>query len=124
MPEDLAQNRCPDFPSGGREKVEESHLEELRHKLSHINHLMAFHQVLQEDMEQNPALYREYRHQIRPVVIYMAAIYRDKENMQAGYFAYFLSCYTADKQMAMDSLQDILQDYVQKNNLYCRFNAL
>lgn len=44
--------------------------------------------------------------------------------MQAGYFAYFLSCYTADKQMAMDSLQDILLDYVQKSNLYCRFNAL
>lgn len=105
-------------------KVEEAHLRKLRRKLSHIKYLMAFHHVLQEDMEKKPDLYREYRHQMRPVVIYMAAVYRDKENMQAGYFAYFLSCYTADKQMAMDSLQDILLDYVQKSNLYCRFNAL
>lgn len=112
------------FRLAAGKKVEESHLQELRHKLSHINHLMAFHQVLQADMEQNPAMYREYLHQIRPVVVYMAAVYRDKENMQAGYFAYFLSCYTADKQMVMDSLQDILLDYVEKSNLYCRFNAL
>ena len=50
-------------------KVEEAHLQELRRKLSHINQLMAFHQVLQEDMEKKPDLYREYRHQMRPVVI-------------------------------------------------------
>ena len=127
------QNRCQKMRSkinaqisrlAAGKNVEEAHLQELRRKLSHINHLMAFHQVLQEDMEKKPDLYREYRHQMRPVVIYMAAVYRDKENMQAGYFAYFLSCYTADKQMAMDSLQDILLDYVQKSNLYCRFNAL
>ena len=55
-------------------KVEESHLEELRHKLSHINHLMAFHQVLREDMEQNPALYREYRHPVSYTHLHTATL--------------------------------------------------
>ena len=111
--ESRMQNRCQKMRSkinaqisrlAAGKNVEEAHLQELRRKLSHINQLMAFHQVLQEDMEKKPDLYREYCHQMRPVVIYMAAVYRDKENMQAGYFAYFLSCYTAGKQVAMDSL--------------------
>ena len=58
--ESRMQNRCQKMRSkinaqisrlAAGKNVEEAHLQELRRKLSHINHLMAFHQVLQEDME-------------------------------------------------------------------------
>ncbi|MGI5959145.1 MAG: HEAT repeat domain-containing protein [Massiliimalia sp.] len=44
--------------------------------------------------------------------------------MQAAYFTYFLSCYGIHKRMPIDSLQELLLDYVRKDNLYCRLNAL
>lgn len=104
--------------------VEEGHMEDLRRSLCRINNLMAFHQVLQKNFNLDPELCRKYLRQIRSVILYTAIAYRQKDHMQAGYFAYFLSCYTSDRQMSIDSLQDILLDYVKKPNLYCRFNAL
>lgn len=104
--------------------VEECHLELLRHKLVRLNNLMAFHQALQNRLQRDPALVGAYLRQIRPVLLYLAEAYRQKAYMEAGYFAYFLSCYTADRKMTMDSLQDLLLDYIRKPNLYCRFNAM
>lgn len=104
--------------------VEEAYMADLRHRLCRIANLMAFHQILQENLARDPEACREYMRQTRPVILYLAFVYRQKEYMQAGYFAYVLSCYTSDRQMVMDSLQDILLDYVKKPNLYCRFNAL
>lgn len=106
------------------DNLEGGHLSYLRRSLCHVNNLMAFHRVFQENFRRNPKLYQEYLRQIRPAILYIAAVYRDKENMQAGYFTYFLSCYAAERQMPIDSLQDILLDYVKKPNLYCRFNAM
>jgi hypothetical protein len=104
--------------------VEEAYMEDLRRRLCRVANLMAFHRVLQENLTRDPEACREYMRQTRPVILYLAFAYRQKEYMQAGYFAYVLSCYTAERQMAMDSIQDILLDYVKKPNLYCRFNAL
>ena len=104
--------------------IEHAHLDYLCRYLCHVNHLMAFHQALQKQFQQDSELYQEYLRQIRPAILYAATIYQDKEDMQAGYFTYFLSCYTTSRYLAMDSLQNILLDYVKKTNLYCRFNAL
>lgn len=104
--------------------VEEAYMDDLRRRLGRVANLMAFHRVLQENLSREPAVCREYMRQTRPVILYLAFVYRQKEYTQAGYFAYVLSCYTAERQMAMDSLQDVLLDYVKKPNLYCRFNAL
>lgn len=106
------------------QKVEETHMTDLRHSLCRINNLMAFHQALQKNFSNDPELCRKYLRQIRPVMLYTAIVYRKKEYIQAGYFAYVLSCYTTDRQMTVDSLQEIMLDYVKKPNLYCRFNAL
>lgn len=106
------------------EGVEQAHLEDLRRQLCRVNRLMAFHRVLQEGYERDPDLYREYLRQIRPAIMYIAVAYQHKEEIQAGYFTYVLSCYAENRQMSIDSLQDILLDYVRKSNLYCRFNAL
>ena len=105
-------------------QLEEEHLDYLRRKLKRVNYLLAFNKVWEELINQNSALHKEYARQIRPAILHLAMIYREKEDINAGYFAYFLSRYTASEQMIIDSLQDILLDYVRKDNLYCRHNAL
>lgn len=106
------------------QEVEPVHIRMLQNKLCHVNNLMAFHRALQEDMARDREVCQRYMRQIRRTILYIAFAYRQKEDMQAGYFAYFLSCYTSDRQMAVDSLQDVLLDYIKKPNLYCRYNAL
>ena len=44
--------------------------------------------------------------------------------MQAAYFAYFLSRYKCKRRMPIDAIQDVLVDYMRRNSLYCRVNAL
>ena len=105
-------------------KVEEEHLEYLRHSLCKVNNLIAFNRILMEKAQNDKEVFDEYLKEIRSVIMYIAVVYRDKENMQAGYFTYFISCYTASTQLEINSLQDILLDYVKKPNLYCRFNGL
>lgn len=105
-------------------KVSEKHLKYLRRTLSKVKNLMAFHRVYQTDSAQDVQTYLEYMRHIRPAIMYLAVKYEDKEVMQASYFTYFLSCCTSDREASIDTLQDILLDYVKKPNLYCRFNAM
>ena len=105
-------------------QLEEEHLDYLRRKLKRVNYLLAFNKVWEELINQNSALHKQYARQIRPAILRLAMIYREEEDINAGNFAYFLSRYTASEQMIIDSLQDILLDYVRKDNLYCRHNAL
>ncbi len=105
-------------------EIDPRHAAVLRRKLCHVNDLMAFHMVINEGDAGKSELAETYLRQIRPAILYLALVYRDKANDKAGYFTYFLSNYTAGRQMPVDSLQDILLEYVRKENLYCRFNAL
>lgn len=106
------------------QKIQEEHLDFLRRKLIGINNLIAFSRVLDETFEKHPELEEEYLHQLQSVILYLSIQYQKKEDMQCGYFTYFLSRYIAKRQMPIDSLQDILLEYVKKKNLYCRLNAL
>lgn len=106
--------------------IEGTHCAMLARKLRHVNQLIAFERVLSSmtnDRAQK-AVMQEYLHQIQPVILYLAVVYKTRETMQTAYFSYVLSQYTVKRQMPIDSLQEVLLDYVKKENLYCRVNAL
>ena len=105
--------------------VSDRHLDILQRRLRHVNDLMAFDRVLAplcEDTE-NTAV-RDYLRQLQPVILFLAVYYLRRDNVQAGYFSYFLSRYMGKRRLPVDSMQDLLLEYIQKDNLYCRVNAL
>jgi len=110
------------------EEVEYRHLTWLRRKLSRVADLIAFDKMMTERREPDgggelsPEM-REYCRCIQPVILHLAVIYRDREDIQAAYFAWFLARHRVDWPVELDAVQDILVDYMNKNSLYCRVNA-
>ena len=103
--------------------VEERHLDYLSSKLKRVKNLIAFDRAL-ESFPRGTETAEAYFHQIQPIILHLAIIYHKREPMQAAYFSYLLSRYMTTRQMPVDSLQEILLEYVRKDNLYCRVNAL
>lgn len=103
--------------------VDEKHLDYLSGKLKRVKNLIAFDRVLQS-FPRGDEVSEAYFQQIQPIVLHLAAIYCGREAMQAAYFSYLLSRYMTTRQMPVDSLEEILLDYVRKDNLYCRVNSL
>lgn len=110
------------------EEVEQKHLTYLRRKLSRVNHLIAFDKMMterreiDEDGEPNAEL-GEYYRSIQPVILHLAVVYRNRESVQAAYFAWFLAKHKMNQRMELDAVQDILVDYMNQDSLYCRVNA-
>ncbi len=105
--------------------IEQNHLHYMEHSLSRVSNLIAFERVIKDAINNgHEEEVNKYIGQMHSVSLYLAMVYSRRENMQAGYFTYFLSNYAVKKQMPIDSLQDILLSYVKKDNLYCRINAL
>lgn len=105
--------------------VSDRHLERLQRRLRHVNDLIAFDRVLAplcSDTEDTAV--RDYLQQIQPVILFLAVHYLRRDNVQAGYFSYFLSRYMSKRRLPVDSMQDLLLEYIHKDNLYCRVNAL
>ncbi len=110
----------------GRE-VEYRHLSYLRRTLSRINNLIVFDRMMaqqrgEESGEFSPEL-KEYYRVIQPVILYLAMVYREREDMQAAYFAWFLAKHKLNRHMELDSVQEILVEYMNQESLYCRVNA-
>lgn len=107
------------------ENPDQKHLSWLSRKLKHLDNLIAFDRVLEQicGSADNKAA-QEYLYRIQPVILYLAVVYEKRDNMQAGYFSYFISRYAVKRRQPIDSLQNILLNYIRKDNLYCRINAL
>ena len=107
------------------EKVEERYLRRLERKLRRVKNLIAFDRVLRPltQKEADPWV-QAFLTQIQPCILYLALAYQKRENMQAAYFSYFLSRYMLHKQMPIQTLQEVLLEYMAKDNLYCQVNAL
>lgn len=107
------------------EAVSERHLHRLRRRLCRVNQLLAFdHALAPLYADQTDEAVRSYLRQIQPLILYLTVRYLKRDNVQAGYFSYFLSHYMGKRRMPIDSMQDLLLEYLRKDNLYCRVNAL
>lgn len=105
--------------------VEEKHIRCMQRRLRRVNNLIAFDRVLTplcENPEDDTGI--RYIQQLNPTILCLAIYYWHKDNMQAGYFSYFLSRYTTKRRMQIDSVQDVLLEYIRKDSLYCCVNAL
>lgn len=105
--------------------VENRHLSYLRRRLTHVGNLIAFDKLLTERLEgKDNAAAAEYLRQIQPLILYLAVVYRERSDMQAAFYCYFLSKHREKRHMAVDTVQDILVEFMDKESLYCRVNAL
>ena len=105
------------------QSVETRHLSMLNRRLCRVNNLLAFDQVLGQLPRPDAAVDR-YLHQLEPSILYLATVYRRRENTQAAYFCYFLAQHRILRQMPMDEIQRIVVSFIEKDSLYCRVNAL
>lgn len=109
---------------GGR-PMDEKHFSYLQRKLSHINNLLAFDQAMEKELEEESGIsLQRYWEKMEPVILHLAIVYQKRDNLQAAYFAYFLSRYKKRTRMVIDSVQEIIVGYMEKDSLYCRVNAL
>ena len=107
------------------ETMDSRYMRRLRHRLSHVNHLRVFDQTLERCLADGDGeTVTVYLAQLQPVILHLAMVYRKRENLQAAYFAYFLSRHRLNKYMQMDTVQNVLVEYMEKDSLYCRVNAL
>lgn len=108
----------------GRSRLPADQLAALSRSLGRWHNLMAFDQLLQQHFQGQEETRDAYLRQLQPAFLSLAMRYREKEPMQAAYFAYVLSRCWPQGQTAIDTLQQVLLDYLRKENLYCRLNAL
>lgn len=103
--------------------VDPAHLTRLRRKLRRVKNLNALDLALRPQMGEDPRL-EAYLTQLQPTLLYLAVVYRKRETIQAAYFSYFLSRYMLHKHLPIQSLQEVLLGYMEKENLYCQVNTL
>lgn len=108
------------------EGVEDRHLAYLNRKLVKLKHLRAFDlslEALLED-EADSVAAEQYLIESRGVMLYLAICYSKKENMQCAYYAHLLAKYSVCRFGGQDELMNVLLDYLKKDSLFCRQNAM
>ncbi len=109
----------------GRGTAEAKYVCWLQKKLLHVNNLIAFEQALNSpQVKQDETALASFLHQTQFMIRELAEAYKDREDLQAAYFAYFLSRHKTAKYIPEAAIQDIMVEYMRKNNLYCRVNAM
>lgn len=109
--------------SFGKE-IDAEHLLYLSKRLSKVGNLMSFDASLEELSKQDREKTDTYLKETQSVFLYLAAVYLKKERMQSAYFAYFLFQHKICKQMPFSAMIDVLKEYLKKDSLYCRHNAI
>ncbi|MBE5869839.1 MAG: HEAT repeat domain-containing protein [Lachnospiraceae bacterium] len=106
--------------------IETGHFEYMRTKLSNVSYLIAFYHAM-KNLQEEPYKegFSEYGIRIQPTLIRLAVVYKERESMQAAYFAYVLSRLQRLENGYIDkATEEILVNYMKKDSLYCRVNAL
>ncbi len=104
--------------------VQTEHLSYLNHKLAHTGNLMAFDASLKELFQTDEKTAEQYLYEIHGVFIYLSVKFEKKETMKAAYFAHFLAKYKICRYAKQDIIMNVLEDYLKKDSLYCRINAM
>ncbi len=121
MEEQLEQLR--QLPPGAPQEVQASHLTWMRRRLSHVNNLLAFDQLLAA-WTAGDAACQAYLSQLQPVFLYLATVYVKRESTQAAYYCYFLAKNKLRSHMEMDAFQQVMLSCLKRDSFYCKLNAL
>lgn len=115
------------------EHLDPNCLRKMKRKLQHVRQLAACDQALYsmtadtgraEGAAIEAPVLEEYLTQLEPVILDLAMVYRHRNTMQSAFFCYFLSRHMNPRHMPVQTLQEVLLSYMQKNSLYCRVNVL
>ena len=115
--------RIREAADGSSHPVQARHLAWMRRRLSRVNHLLAFDQLMEELDGQDEAV-QSYIRQLQPVFLYLATVYWKRESTQAAYYCHFLARHRFRRHMEMDQVQQVVLSYLEKDSLYCKINAL
>lgn len=106
------------------EEVDEKHQKKLSRKLTKVNHLMAFEEMLDRIYEKDPEAVRNYLENLTPVFVYLTQEYIKKNKLKAAYFTYLIRKYGILKGQSISIVIRTMLVLVQDESLYCRENAL
>lgn len=106
------------------EPVERRHLDLLQRELRRVRNLAAFEPVLRALTAEDAPGGRAYLEVIQPTVLHLSLGYLHRDSEQTAYFSYFLSHYMLHRHLPVQAVQEVLLEYMGKENLYCRVNAL
>lgn len=106
------------------EDLDAHYLASLGRSLRRVGCLIAFDRALRRLLEPDSQLGSEFIGALQPCILELAFVYNRRENTQAAYFTYFLSRWTLHKHMPVQTLQELLLQYMRRDNLYCRVNCL
>lgn len=107
------------------EPLDVEHLRNLQREMVKVNELVAFDRAFEQVSKTGKSeTVEEYRRRIQPLLIRLTDVYRNKESMQAAYYAYILSRYCKPGDADVSLAEAIMVEYMEKDNLYCRLNAL
>ncbi|MCD8025787.1 MAG: HEAT repeat domain-containing protein [Clostridiales bacterium] len=115
--------RQTDILSKG-EEPDDKEYRYLNRKLSKIGNLMAFNMSVDKLMSRDSKLAERYLEAIRPVILYLATVYINKESIQSVYFLHILEKYKINNHLTVDSITELVMQYLKKPNLYCRVKAM
>lgn len=105
-------------------EISENHQTMLKKKLTRINYLMAFDEVLEEQYRKTPESVQDYIRSIFPVFVYLTLEYRKKSKLKSAYFPYIIKKYGIYRLEDVEVVSRMMIDLVNDSNLYCRENAL
>ncbi len=98
--------------------------ENLYNRLCRIEHLMAFHAVVTEDVlpdaDRTEAFFRTNLGMLRR----LALEYGRKTAMERAYYAYVIASFHSPLETPHDNLSEILLRYIDDSTVYCRENVL
>lgn len=92
--------------------------------LSKQSKLMAFHEAIEDALERDDPVVREYLVMCRPVFGKLAVKYMQQDDMRKAYFAYLMSQYKVCQNLDHDVIIDSMLQLIVSKSTYCRENAL
>ncbi len=93
-------------------------------KLKYYRNLSAFHEALSQMQEEEPEKTNAWINHSGSVFTGLAVEYSRQNDMKKAYFAWFMTCYRFQKNEIYDSLYNIMIQFTESPNVYCRENAL
>ncbi len=103
---------------------ENGYMNRLIKKLKKVDWLIAFDRMLDDPSVQEHPSFELYERTVLERILVLADEYSRRQDMEAAYYAFFLSGCSVLRQMDTTAVQECLTGYMKLPNVYCRVNAL
>lgn len=102
--------------------IEEKHKRFLTKKLLKTENLIIFEKVIEKLYDEDKETCLKYLYDLYPIAYMLIVEYQNKDTMQASFLLHILWKYQI--KFKYDKFYNVVLNYIVKDNLYCRENAL